>query len=332
MTIGLRITKTVAAAAIIAAAFAPSAFAQTVMRINVSMPQDGHHGVAIDAFAAEVERLTDGRYDIETYYAGSLGAERESIEAVQLGTLELTFTSTGPVPNFVPELSVLDVPYLFRDYAHARGLLDSEIGDELLTRFEAHGIKGLAWADNGFRHMTNNVRPITSPADLAGLKMRTMENAVHIAAYEKFGIIPTPMAFTEVFAALQQNVVDGQENPLSVIESNNFNEVQKYLTMTGHVFSPCVFLMNLDAFNSLSPEDQAAFVAAAKVGTEANRARVDADEARAIDAMRAEGMEIITADQIDRQAFVDALSEVNAGFESQFGADEIARIRDFQPE
>ena len=147
-----------------------------------------------------------------------------------------------------------------------------------------------------------------------------------------FGIIPTPMAFTEVFAALQQNMVDGQENPLSVDRiSNKFNEVQKYLTLTGHVYSPCVFLMNLDTFNTLSPEDQAAFVAAAKVGTKANRARVDDDEARAIDAMRSEGMEIVTADEIDRQAFVDALADVNAKFELQFGAEEIARIRDHQP-
>ena len=306
-----------------------AALAQTTVRINISMPQNGHHGVAIDTFAEELERLTDGRYDVQTFYAGSLGAERESIEGVQLGTLEMTFTSTGPVPNFVPELQVLDIPYLFRDYAHARGLLDSEIGDELLARFEPHGIKGLAWADNGFRHMTNNVQPIETPADLEGLKMRTMENSVHIAAYRDFGILPTPMAFTEVFAALQQGVVDGQENPLSVIESNNFQEVQRYMTLTGHVFSPCVFLMNLDLYDSLPAEDQEAFLAAAKSGAAANRARVDADEASAIEVMSSQGMEII--EEIDRDAFIAAIAEANAQFTEDFGAEEIARIRDWQP-
>ncbi|WP_338608172.1 TRAP transporter substrate-binding protein [Pelagibacterium nitratireducens] len=309
---------------------AGSAQAQTVWRINVSMPQDGHHGIAIDTFAEEVERLTEGRYVIETFYAGSLGGERESIEGVQLGTLELTFTSTGPVPNFVPELSILDIPFLFRDYEHARGVLDSEIGDELLGRFESHGIKGLAWADNGFRHMTNDIRPIESPEDLDGLKLRTMESPVHIAAYREFGILPTPMAFPEVFAALQQGVVDGQENPLSVIESNNFDEVQQYLSMTGHVFSPCVFLMNLDLWNGLSDEDQAHFVEAAQAGTAANRARVDEDEATAIETMRADGMEIL--EDIDRDAFVAALSEVNAQFAEEFGAEEVQAIRDWQPE
>src|SRR5690606_14116750 len=212
---------------------------------------------------------------------------------------------------------------------YARGVLDSEIGDELLSRFEAHGIKGLAWADNGFRHMTNNVRPITSPDDLDGLKMRTMENPIHIAAYREFGILPTPMAFTEVFGALQQGVVDGQENPLSVIESNNFQEVQRYLTLTGHVFSPRVFLMNLDLFNSLPPEDQEAFIAAAKAGAAANRARVDEDEKNAIEIMRSQGMEII--EDIDREAFISAISEANAQFIAQFGEEEIARIRDWQP-
>jgi tripartite ATP-independent transporter DctP family solute receptor len=329
MSLGTNFVKAASLAAVGVMMMSAAALAQQTVRINVSMPQNGHHGVAIDAFAEELERLTEGRFDVETFYAGSLGAERESIEGVQLGTLELTFTSTGPVPNFVPELRVLDVPYLFRDYAHARGVLDSEIGDELLARFEPHGIKGLAWADNGFRHMTNNVRPIVSPEDLNGLKLRTMENSVHIAAYREFGILPTPMAFTEVFAALQQGVVDGQENPLSVIESNNFQEVQKYLTMTGHVFSPCVFLMNLDLFNTLSAEDQAHFVAAAKVGAAANRARVDADEASALDSMAAEGLEIVR--EIDRDAFIAAITAANEQFVADFGAEEIARIRDFQP-
>src|SRR5690606_6537166 len=128
--------------------------------------------------------------------------------------------------------------------------------------------------------------------------------------------LPTPMAFTEVFAALQQGVVDGQENPLSVIESNNFQEVQRYLTMTGHVFSPCVFLMYLDLYNSLPPEDQEAFVLAAQAGAAANRARVDADEENAIEIMRAAGMEII--EDIDREAFIAAIADANAQFVAQF--------------
>ncbi|HRO60679.1 MAG TPA: TRAP transporter substrate-binding protein DctP, partial [Burkholderiaceae bacterium] len=179
----------------LAAGFASAAVAQTTMRISISTSQNSHQGVAIDTFASEVEKRTEGRYKIQTFYNGALGGERESIESVQLGTQELAFSSTGPVPNFVPETKILDVPFLFRDKAHARAVLDGPIGDELLTKFDSKGFKALAWAENGFRHMTNSRRAVNTPEDLKGLKMRTMENPVHITAYKALGIITTPMAF-----------------------------------------------------------------------------------------------------------------------------------------
>ncbi|HQQ54920.1 MAG TPA: DctP family TRAP transporter solute-binding subunit, partial [Ottowia sp.] len=200
--------------------------AQTTMKISISVAQNSHQGIAIDTFAKEVEKRTGGRYKIQTFYSGALGGERESIEAVQLGTQELAFSSTGPVPNFVPEVKILDVPFLFRDKAHARAVLDGPIGQDMLAKFEPKGFKALAWAENGFRHMTNSKRDVKTPEDLKGLKMRTMENPVHVAAYKGFGIITTPMAFPEVFTALQQGTVDGQENPLSVIISAKFDQVQ----------------------------------------------------------------------------------------------------------
>ncbi|MEO8536184.1 MAG: DctP family TRAP transporter solute-binding subunit, partial [Betaproteobacteria bacterium] len=212
------------AASILALACAPVA-AQTTLRMNISIAQNSHYGVAIDTFASEVAKRTNGRYQIQNFYSGALGAERDSIEALQLGTLDLTMTSTGPVPNFVPDLAILDIPFLFRDYAHARAVLDGPIGQQMLQKFEPKGIHALAWGENGFRNMTNSRHPVTTPEDLKGLKMRTMENPVHIQAYRAFGIIPTPMAFTEVFTALQQGTVDGQENPLSVITSAKLDQV-----------------------------------------------------------------------------------------------------------
>ena len=138
---------------------APSA-AQTTMKISISTSKNSHQGVGIDVFAQEVEKRTAGRYKVQTFYDGSLGGERESIEAVQLGTQELTLTSTGPVPNFVPETKIIDVPFLFRDKAHARMVLDGPFGADLLTKFDAKGFKALAWAENGFRHMTNSKRDV----------------------------------------------------------------------------------------------------------------------------------------------------------------------------
>lgn len=307
------------------AALTLPAQSQTTMRISISVSQNSHQGVAIDAFAREVEKRSGGRYKIQAFYSGALGGERESIEAVQLGTQELAFSSTGPVPNFVPEARILDIPFLFRDKAHARAVLDGPVGQEMLTQFDAKGFKALAWAENGFRHMTNSKRAVNAPEDLKGLKMRTMENPVHVAAYKGFGIITTPMAFPEVFTALQQGTVDGQENPLSVIMAAKFDQVQKHLSLTGHVYSPAIFLMNKAAFDKLSAADKAAFIEAAKEGTKANRARVDEDDAKGVAELRGKGMQVI--DNVDKAKFQSALSTVYADFEKQFGKANIERIR-----
>ena len=312
----------------LSAGFIASAAAQTTMRISISVAQNSHQGVAIDTFAREVEKRTAGRYKIQTFYSGALGGERESIEAVQLGTQELAFSSTGPVPNFVPEARILDIPFLFRDKAHARAVLDGPIGQDLLTKFDSKGFKALAWAENGFRHMTNSKRDVKAPEDLKGLKMRTMENPVHIAAYKGFGIVTTPMAFPEVFTALQQGTVDGQENPLSVIMAAKFDQVQKYLTLTGHVYSPCVFLMNKAAYDKLSAADKQAFLDAAKEAVKANRARVDEDDAKGVAELRAKGMQVV--DHPDKAKFQLALAPVYAEFDKQFGKANIDRIRNYK--
>jgi len=299
--------------------------AQTVMKISISIAQNSHQGIAIDTFGKEVEKRTGGRYKVQSFYSSSLGAERESIEAVQLGTQELTFTSSGPVPNFVPETKILDIPFLFRDKAHARAVLDGPIGQEMLTKFDAKGFKALAWGENGVRHMTNNKRAVNAPEDLKGLKMRTMENPVHVAAYKGLGIVTTPMAFSEVFTALQQGTVDGQENPLSVIMASKFDQVQKYLTLTGHVYSPCVLLMSKAAYDKLSAADKQAFLDAAKEGVKANRARVDEDDAKGVAELRGKGMNVI--ENVDKAKYVAMLGPVNAEFEKQFGKANIDKIR-----
>jgi tripartite ATP-independent transporter DctP family solute receptor len=298
------------------------------MKISISVAQNSHQGIAIDTFAKEVETRTKGRYKIQAFYSGSLGGERESIEAVQLGTQELTFSSTGPVPNFVPEARILDIPFLFRDKAHARAVLDGPIGEEMLGKFDSKGFKALAWGENGVRHMTNSKRSVNAPDDLKGLKMRTMENPVHVAAYKGFGIITTPMAFPEVFTALQQGTVDGQENPLSVIMAAKFDQVQKHLTLTGHVYSPAIFLMNKANFDKLSAEDKGHFLEAAKVAVKANRARVDEDDAKGVAELRSKGMNVV--ENVDKGKFVSALSPVYAEFEKQFGKANIERIRNFK--
>ena len=317
--------STVFLAAAAATCLMSNAAAQTTMRISISVAQNSHQGVAIDTFAREVEKRTAGRYKVQPFYSGALGGERESIEAVQLGTQELTFTSTGPVPNFVPSARILDIPFLFRDKAHARAVLDGQIGQDMLKEFEPKGFKALAWGENGVRHMTNSKRSVNAPDDLKGLKMRTMENPVHVAAYKGFGIVTTPMAFPEVFTALQQGTVDGQENPLSVIMAAKFDQVQKHLSLTGHVYSPAIFLMSKGAFDKLSAADKTAFLEAAKEGAKVGRARVDEDDTKGVAELRSKGMTVV--ENVDKSKFIAALTPVNAEFEKQFGKANIDRIR-----
>jgi tripartite ATP-independent transporter DctP family solute receptor len=325
----MRISRFICTFAVAAAAALPfPATAQTTMKINISVAQNSHYGVAIDTFAREVEMRTNGRYKIQTFYAGALGAERESVEGVQLGTLDLTLTSTGPLPNFVPEVAILDIPFLFRDYAHARAVLDGPIGQDMLQKFPPKGMVGLAWAENGFRHMTNSKRPVNLPEDLKGLKMRTMENPIHIQAYKQFGILPTPMAFTEVFTALQQGTVDGQENPLSVITAAKLDQVQKNLSLTGHVYSPAIILMNKVKWDNLPAADKQAFLDAAKEAVKANRARIDDDERKAVADLRSKGMAIV--ENVDKAKFQATLMPVYVDFGKRFGQDNIDRIKNYK--
>ncbi len=324
-----RFTAALAVCAAVGLAFGTlPAAAETTLKMNISISQNSHYGVAVDTFAREVEKRTNGRYKVQNFYSGALGAERESIEALQLGTLDLTMTSTGPVPNFVPEVAILDIPFLFRDYAHARAVLDGPIGQEMLQKFPPKGIQGLAWGENGFRHMTNNKHPVNTPDDLRGLKMRTMENPVHIQAYKAFGIIPTPMAFTEVFTALQQGTVDGQENPLSVITAAKLDQVQKNLTLTGHVYSPALILMSKAQWDKLSPADKQAFMEAAKEAVKANRARIDEDERKAVADLRSKGMAVVEV--VDKTKFQATLAPTYADFGKKFGQDNIDRIKNYK--
>ena len=312
------------AAAVLAGAAAP-AQAQTTLKIGHVLAKGSHYDVGANAFCEEVEKGTQGRYKCQQFPAGALGGEREEIEAVQLGTQDLVITSTGPVGNFVPEIKVVDIPFLFRDYDHARKTLDGAIGQGMLAKFPAHGLVALGWTENGFRHMTNNKRPIVQATDAAGLKMRTMENKVHMEGYRTFGIQPTPMAFPEVFGALQQGVVDGQENPIPVILASKFSQVQKHLSMTGHVYSPALLITSPRVWSKLTDTDKKVFAEAAKKSIAATRKKVNDDEASGIAQLRKDGMQVV--EQVNGASFRDALKPAYASYAKEFGAERIAAIQ-----
>ena len=316
------VIQPMAVAALLAAT---GAQAQTVLKIGYATAVTSHYGVGSTVFCDEIEKGTQGRYKCQQFPNSALGGEREQIEAVQLGTQDLVNTSTGPLGNFVPEVKIVDIPFLFRDYDHARKVMDGPIGQDLQKKMEAKGLINLAWTENGFRHMTNSKRAIVQANDANGLKMRTMENKVHMDGYKTFGILPTPMPFPELFTALQQGTVDGQENPIPVILSSKFSQVQKHLSLTGHVYSPAALILSPNVWNKLSAADKQVFLEAGKKAAAAQRKKVNDDEANGIAQLEKEGMQVVK--QVNGDSFRKAVAPAYAGYAKEFGADKIAAIQ-----
>ncbi len=282
-----------------------------------------HYGAV--EFARRVAERTDGRIRIDVYPAGQLGpGEREEIEALQLGGIDLVVTGTAVMANFLPDFAVMDLPFILRDYQHADRILDGPVGQELLDRLNRAGlnITGLALWEQGFRHLTNSKRPIRSPADVRGLKIRVQENPIHVDSFNALGASATPMAWGEVYTALQQGVIDGQENPIPVLTSHKIYEVQRYLAMTGHFYAPAIIIMNTRRYQSLSPEDRRIFVEVAREVSRWERELARKMEAEQVDELIARGMQVTYP---DKSAFQQAMQSVYSKYRPRFG-DLIDRI------
>lgn len=297
------------------------------VKIGYALAEDSHYGVAAKAFEESLTGALGDQFTFRHFPSSGLGGEREVVEGVQLGTVEMTIVSTGTLSNFVPEVGVFDVPFLFDSLDHARSVLDGEIGQEMLAKFDDAGLHALAWGEQGFRHITNNRGPISTPEDTDGLKIRTMENPVHIQAFEALGAAPTPMAWPEVIGALQQGAIDGQENPLSVIVSAKLSEVQKYLTLDGHVYSPAVIMISPNLWGSLDDDQKSAFESAAADAVTAMRGYVDDVEASGVETLKEAGMEVNELTAEEKAAFRDALAEPYKAYEEQFGKELMDRIQ-----
>ena len=298
------------------------------IQLGHTLSADSHYSVGSDAFKATLEELSGGEFTVLEHPAGSLGGERAMIEGLQIGTVDVVITSTGPLGNFVPETYVLDLPFLFEDYDHARAVLDSEIGDDLLADMEQHDIIGLAWSENGFRHMTNSRNEVHGPDDVADIKIRTMENQVHMNAFRELGASPTPMAFPELFTALQQGTVDAQENPVTVIVATKFWEVQDHISLTGHVYSPAAVLGSGPLWDTLSEEERGWFNEAARASAEATRNEVLRLETEGLDLLRENGMTVI--EEVDTTPFQNTIEPVYEAFIERHGAEMLERIQNFE--
>lgn len=279
-------------------------------------------------FKEIVEEKTNGQIVVETYHSGQLGDDRTMTEALQLGSQEVTIPSTAPLANFVPEYSVFDFPFLFPSEEVADKVLDGEVGQKFLDKLEAQNLVGLAYWENGFRDVTNSKHEVATAADFKGLKLRTMENDLHLEAFRALGANPTPMAFTELFTALQQKTVDGQENPVATIFLQKYYEVQSHVSNTHHIYSPFVFLMSKSFYDGLTEEQQnivkEAALEAGKYERELNREA----NAQYLDDLQKEGMTYTEITPEAREEMVKIVQPVLDKYAKQIGEDIVNEVYD----
>ncbi len=300
------------------------------LKLKLATVTPPHHAYNEGAreFAKRIKEATGGAIDIRVYPGGQLGkGERELLEGMQIGTIDLAVTATGPVSGFSQSMMVLDLPFLFRDYHHVDAVLDGPIGRRLLDDLERAGLQGLSFFENGFRNFTNSARPLLSPSDFKGLKFRTMENPVHLASVRSLGAQAVPMSWGEVYTSLQTKVIDGQENPVAIIHVNKLNEVQRYLCLTGHFYSPAPLSMALQRFKSLKSEWQKLLIKTAVEVAAYERKIIRDNEQKQIRDLKAWGMDVRG---VNKRIFVKAMEPVYVKFIKQYPDWEpiIERIRE----
>jgi len=279
-----------------------------VIKYAVVGPDEHPYTIMATKFKELVEAKTNGQVQVTIFPNAQLGSEREMAEGVRMGTIQMTTVTTdGTLPAWVPELQIFSLPYLFRDRDHAYKVMDGDIGKELGDKLLAQGLRSLGFCELGWRHFTNNVRPILKPEDAQGLKIRVQEAKVWFGLVKALGATPTPIPFGELYTALQQRTVDGEENPVATIRSMKFYEVQKYLTLDGHTYSPGSVLINSKFYDGLSPDIQKAIQDSATEAILYQRQVIAQKETEDLQFLKDKGMEVA---EPDRNAFVEVTKNV----------------------
>jgi tripartite ATP-independent transporter DctP family solute receptor len=302
--------KTLTAALLASAAFAGAAFAECEVTLKSSDTHpDGYPTVeAVNRMGELLKERSGGRMCIEVYHSAQLGQEKDTIEQTKFGVIDFNRVSMGPFNNLIEETKVVSLPFIFRDVAHMHRVMDGPIGDEILAGFEPHGFVGLAYYDGGSRSFYNRQKPITSIADLKGMKIRVMQSDVFVDMMTALGANATPLPYGEVYSSIQTGVIDGAENNWPSYESSGHFEVAGYYTLNQHLIVPEVLVMSKVSWDKLSPEDQALVRQAAKDSIPINRELWAAREKVSEEKVRAAGVQVI--DTIDKTPFIEAMVPV----------------------
>jgi tripartite ATP-independent transporter DctP family solute receptor len=271
---------------------AQAQFQERTVKVSNGVSKEHPMGNGLAKMGACTLAKSGGKLKIQPYWDGALGNDLNATQSVRTGSLDMVLTSTAPLVGIVPALGVFDLPFLFSNEAEADAVLDGKVGDWFSAKLPAVGVINLSWWENGFRHTTNSKRPITKVEDFDGVKMRVMQNTIFIDTFKTLGSNAVPMAFSEVYSALETKTVDGQENPFNNIENMKFYEVQKYLTLTKHAYSPTLVLFSKKIWDTLSSQEQSTLKECATQGRDEQRKVNRELSAKSVANLKSKGMQV----------------------------------------
>ena len=298
---------------------------KTTLRMGTLGSTEYFYYKGAQKMADDVAARTGGAVEIQVFPNQQLGSERDMVEGMQLGTIDLAVINTPLLASFNPRFMIFDMPFLFNDWAHVDRILSGEIGTGLLNVLEANQLAAFTFSTAGFRHTLNDRRRVRAPQDLQGLKIRTLDNPVHVAIMNAMGANATPMQYSEVATALRQHTVDGLDSPAPAAITEKFYETNKYMALTGHVFTPVIYLMSLKRLKSLPPDQQTAIREAAKTGAALETEQYNKFDAESITLLQSQHG--VTVDTVDKEAFRARMGPVYDRFQDKVGTALIDSVR-----
>ena len=320
------VRRTLIAAATLAALSTPLAsLAQDIkprlIRFGYGLNEQSNQGRAVKLFAEQVEKASGGKMKVRAIGAAALGPDTQMQQALIGGAQEMMVGSTATLVGITKEMALWDTPFLINNGKEADALLDGPVGQKVIAKLPEKGLVGLVYWENGFRNLTNSKRPVTKLEDLDGIKLRVMQNNVFLDSFKTLGANAVPMPFSELFSALETKTVDGQENPFNTILSSKFYEVQKYLSVTNHVYSPWIVLVSKKWWDGLSKDEQKVLMDAAQVSRDVERKDTREEAGKALADLKAKGMQINELSPAESARMRDKLTRVNASIAANVGMD-----------
>jgi len=296
------------------------------IRISAGVNEDHPVAGGVKVMTQCIAEKSGGKIKMTAFWGGALGTDQQQTQSLRSGTQEMTITSTSPLVGILPALGAFDLPFIFKNEKEADGVLDGEFGAEISAMLPARGLINLAYWENGFRNLTNSRRPVTKWEDISGMKVRVMQNGIFIDTFNNMGANAVPMSFGELFSALDTKAIDAQENPFVTIDSSKFYEVQKYLSVTRHAYTPYLALFSKPIWDSYSAEEKKILQDCTIAGRDAQRGIARKQSADALDKLKKQGMQVVEFTEAEQARMRDHAKSVLDKHAPAIGKDTVAKL------